>query len=216
MLKTLFKKQNYAKDANGNKIEVEILPAGWTFEQEQEKQKEEYMKDYYKKKRNIERKNFGIDISYALVASVTKLGLLFFFTWLILFIYAGFAYFVWNVVLHNIIGLTTISFTGAYGFCLLLTALGGNIKNQVKNLRPSKEKSEWLELAQEYEKLLMDVLFELFIHLGFGPLGFFIFWDEFLYKFAKFEKPSYFVVVVGFLIVKSILNYIKSFKKETN
>ena len=216
MLKTLFKKQNYAKDANGNKIEVEILPAGWTFEQEQEKQKEEYMKDYYKKKRNIERKNFGIDISYALISSVTKLGLLFFFTWLILFIYAGFAYFVWNVVLHNIIGLATISFTGVYGFCLLLTALGGNIKNQVKNLRPSKEKSEWLELAQEYEKLLMDVLFELFIHLGFGPLGFFIFWDEFLYKFAKFEQPSYFVVVVGFLIVKSILNYIKSLKKEAN
>lgn len=209
----MLKRKKYAKDEKGFKVEVEVLPPSWTYDDEQEKRKEELLKDYYRKKRDNERKNFGVDILYALTSSITKLGLLFFFTWLILFIYAGFAYFVWNVVLHNITGLAVISFSGSYGFCLLLTALGSNIKKQVKNLRPSSEFG-YLNTAQEYEKMLMDIIFNIFVYLGFGPLGFSIFWDKFLHEFAEIEKPGYFIVVIGFFIIKSIYNQIKYPKKE--
>ena len=47
-IKKLFKKDNgaYAIDSNGNKIEVEILPVGWTPEKEQEYQYKEMMDAY--------------------------------------------------------------------------------------------------------------------------------------------------------------------------
>ena len=47
-IKKLFRKNNeaYAIDSNGNRIEVEILPADWTPEKEREYQAQRLMKEY--------------------------------------------------------------------------------------------------------------------------------------------------------------------------
>lgn len=52
----MLKRKKYAKDEKGFKVEVEVLPPGWTYDDEQEKEKKNCLKTITEKKEIMKEK----------------------------------------------------------------------------------------------------------------------------------------------------------------
>lgn len=193
----MFIRKRYARGANGEKIEAEVMKKSWAYESENDNNKSEKVKEF------SELLN---DLSYAFLFGPLKVVVVLLFVFALTLIPATILFLGWNFVIASIFKLSKVSYITAYSIAVLITYMKTDISKAVKSLQTTKIFSFLLTRQEEMENLVIAYMFYAAVLLAIAPFFFNIFWDTCLANIVSVQKPGYIGIVVLFIVIRLIFH----------